>query len=442
MRWLIVLLVATLVLSDLLGTGMSLGPGLSVKNAILYCLAVALAARLILSDSRLDMPVMLVAFAVLISYAILSWLAAGLLIRYPRYDLVPTAINLKSSLVDSALFFFAALYALRTSADVRLVLRALALALTVANLATLTDLAGLTDFGVRIGARGAEAGRVFGIFGHANETAGVTVCLLPAVVAFAFASRGVARLGWGLAVLISLSVLIMTVSRGAFVAAGLGSILAIYVCRRVVPVASIARGAAIAGVVIVVSFLFVGILNPSSGNILEERLLGQSTSLDMYDVSSGRTAMWSSVVERMAGTPLSFITGFGWDAYEVMPFRYATHNHYLGVWFELGIPGLAAFVFILVYLIVTARKALDAPDIGLRPHLIAFLFGMLSLMVAIFFGNQNNTWPYVWIYAGVAMRAALLTLASERSAVSSTRGRAPIRPFAGEPVTMRRPRQG
>ncbi len=435
MRWLIVLLVVALAVGDLLGTGMSLGPGLSVKNAILYCLAVALVARLILSDAhRLEMQPVLVAFAILISYAIFSWLAAGFLIRYPRYDLVATGIDLKASLIDSALFFFAALYALRSSADVRVALKALALALTAANFLTLTDVAGLTNFGVRVGASGAEEGRVFGIFGHANETAGLIACLLPAVAAFAYTSRGFARLGWGIAGIVSLSVLIMTVSRGAFVAATLGAIWATYLCRRVVPVASIARGAAIAGVLVVVVLFFVGLLNPTIGGTLEERLLGQSTAVDLTEASSGRTAIWSAAVDRMMRTPVSLITGFGWSAYEVMPFRYATHNHYLSVWFELGIPGLAAFVFILGYLIVTARKAIEAPDIGLRPLVIAFLFGMVTLTIAIFFGNQTNAWPYVWIYAGIAMRAALLTLASEQRATLPRRPAA-----AGVRLTHPRP---
>jgi O-antigen ligase len=418
MRWLIILLVSVLVLSDVLGMSMSLGPGLSVKNAILYCLALALMARLILSDAqRVEMPAVLVAFVILISYAIFSWLAASFVISYPRYDAVASGINLKAQLIDPALFFFSAFYALRTSADVRVVLKAFLLAVTAANFFTLTDVAGLTDFGVRIGERGAEAGRVFGVFGHANETAGLIVCLLPGVAALALSSRGIARLCWWAAALISLSVLIMTVSRGAFVAAGLGTLWAMYVCRRSIPVGLFMRGAAIAGVSVVVVLVLVSVLNPSMGSILADRLLGESTAMDIDDASSGRTAIWSAAISRMMGTPLTLITGFGWDSYASMPFQLATHNYYLGLWFELGIPGLALFVFIIAYVIGTARKALDARAAELRPYLIAFLFGIFPLTIAICFGNLSNPWPYVWIYIGIAMRAAMLTLGPQRQAV-------------------------
>ena len=131
----------------------------------------------------------------------------------------------------------------------------------------------------------------------------------------------------------------------------------------------------------------------------------------------------------------SLITGFGWDAYNAMPFHFATHNHYLSVWFELGIPGLAAFVFILAYVIVMARKALDAPSTLMRPYLLGFLFGMFPLTIAIFFGNLVNPWPYVWLYIGIAMRAAVLALEAAPHGVR--RGEMPR---AHELVATQRPR--
>lgn len=426
MRWLIVLLISTLVLSDLLGMSMSLGPGLSVKNAILYCLAIALVARLIMSEQhRMELPAVMVAFAALIGYAIFSWIAAGFVIRYPRYDAIESAITLKAQLVDPALFFFAAFFALQTRADVRAVLKAFVLAITLANFFTLTDVMGLTSFGVRIGARGAEAGRVFGVFGHANETAGLIVCLLPLVAALAVSARGLARVGWWTAGLISLSVLVMTVSRGAFLAAVLGTIWATYVCRRLLPAGVIGRAAALAAVSVVLITVFVTALLPDLGQTIEERMLGQSTSVDVDEVSSGRLAIWSAAIGRMMTTPITLLTGFGWDAYGAMPFRLATHNHYLRLWFELGIPGLALFVFIVAYAINTARRALQAPAAELRPYLLAFVFGMLPLTIAVFFGNLTNPWPYVWTYIGIAMRAAVLTLAAQPRAAPAKRGSVP-----------------
>jgi O-antigen ligase len=110
----------------------------------------------------------------------------------------------------------------------------------------------------------------------------------------------------------------------------------------------------------------------------------------------------------MARTPITFLTGFGWDVYSVMPFRYASHNHYLGIWFDLGLPGLALFIFILARLLITARKAVPIADDVTRPHLLAFIFGMLSLSVAIIFADLFDPWSYIWLYVGAVMRMAVL----------------------------------
>jgi len=58
MRWLIALLIAVLALSDLLGLDLSLAPGVSVKNAFVYVLAMALALRLVIEgELRLELAV-------------------------------------------------------------------------------------------------------------------------------------------------------------------------------------------------------------------------------------------------------------------------------------------------------------------------------------------------------------------------------------------------
>jgi O-antigen ligase len=438
MRWLIALLVAVLVAGDVLHMGMSLAPGVSVKNLLLYWILFALLARMIVSGEwRFDLPAIHVAFVLFIAYAICSWFVAGVMVRYPRYDLVQSGIGLKGLLIDPALFFFATFYALRTKGDVLAVLKGFALAITAANFLTLTDVVGLTHFGVRVGDSGAEAGRVFGVFGHANETAGLIACLLPSVAALAV-SRERGRVLWWGAALISLAVLIMTVSRGAFVAAALGTMWTLYMCRRYLPVALVLRAGALGALSVGVVLLVVVLLEPHIGATLSDRLLGQSTSMDVDEVSSGRTQIWSAAVGMMMRTPITLFTGFGWDTYAVMPFHFATHNHYLSLWFELGIPGVAALVFILAYVIVIARRALDTAGEDLRPHLIAFICGMLSLSIALMFGNMVNPWPYVWIYIGIGTRVAMLAREPERPEVPAGNGvrlrTAPALGFKRQPV--------
>lgn len=429
MRWLILLLLSMLTLGDVLQVQMSLAPGLSVKNLLLYWIVFALLARIVVSgELRAQLPALQAAFALLIGYAMASWVVAGLVIHYPRYDMIQSGISLKGLLIDPALLLFATFYALRTSDDVRAVLKGFALALTFANFITMTDVIGLTHFGLRVGDSGAEEGRVFGVFGHANDTAGLIVCLLPGIAALAVTSRH-RILWWGMS-LVSLAVLIMTVSRGAYVAAVLGSAWAMYACRRYLPVALMVRTALLGLLTVIVGVLLVSLLDPHMGGILRDRMLGQSTSVSADDISSGRTVIWMAAIGMMMRTPVTLLTGFGWDTYSVMPFHFVTHNHYLSLWFELGIPGLAAFLFIFGYVLVVARRALSVPGAAeMRPHLIAFIFGMLCLSIVLMFGNMLAPWPYIWIYIGVMMRAAMLTLEPAPQALPRVRA-PPLAPAA------------
>src|SRR5690242_4266880 len=104
MRWLFVLLVTLLIASDFLGHNPGLGPGLSLKNAMLYLIAMGLIFRMTLAGNfKLRMPGLHMAWGLWIGYAILTWLAAALVIHYRGYDVLQSAIGLKSDLIDSAI---------------------------------------------------------------------------------------------------------------------------------------------------------------------------------------------------------------------------------------------------------------------------------------------------------------------------------------------------
>src|SRR5262249_4583343 len=153
----------------------------------------------------------------LIGYATMSWLVTALIIKYPGYHLLEGAMSLKSRMIDPALMLFAALYGLKDMKDVWLALKVLLGAVAVANFATRLDTAGIVHFGMKMGESGAEEGRVFGAFGHANDTGALIVCTLPGLLALTVTSHGMRRMLWLGAALVSVMVLLMTVSRGAFV---------------------------------------------------------------------------------------------------------------------------------------------------------------------------------------------------------------------------------
>jgi hypothetical protein len=172
MRLLFVLLIGVLAASDIFSAGMSLGPGLSVKNALLYPIALGLLFRIALTGRfRVRLPVVNVAFILWITYAALTWVACVTMIHYPGYQAIPNGIELKSELIDSALFFFTYFYGVEGERDFFLIAKTLAFCIGIANILTLCDLAGIVHLGITVGENGVEADRVFGVFGHANDTA-------------------------------------------------------------------------------------------------------------------------------------------------------------------------------------------------------------------------------------------------------------------------------
>ena len=443
MRWLFVLLIAVFIVSDVFGLGMSMATGLSVKNAVLYAIVFALFFRVVLGGlGRFHVPWLTVAFCILIGYAAVTWLAAALVIRYQGYHLFAGLITLKTRLIDPALMLFAAFYGLRDTKDAQSTLKVLLGAIVFANVMTLADAKGLVHIGLKIGESGAEFGRVFGAFGHANETGTLIVCLLPTMVALAFTTRHIERAFWTVGALTSAMVLLMTVSRGAFVGLFIGCVWAMYLCRRYVPLLRFVGFGVIAFIGTIVAVAAASIVDPMIGNTIMLRLTGDSSAIDVGEASSGRTGIWWEAVQRMMETPLSFITGFGWDVYSTMPFRYATHNTYLWFWFDLGIGAVLLFVFILARTLMATFAAINVATPEIRTLLISFVFGFMSLCVGMMFADLITPWPYIWMYVGIVLKIATLERARVEEHEAATRPPLMIRPqgvsafgraFAGRP---------
>ena len=149
MRFLLALLIFALTAIDIFGWTQSLGPGLSVKNAILYMILLGLAARFVARGGiRLELPQIHLWFGILIGFAMLSWLVTAILIRYRFYSLRTSAIDLKAFLLDNAVVFAVYLYGTRTLSEARFLLKCMLLAVTVANVVAMGNVAGLFDIGI------------------------------------------------------------------------------------------------------------------------------------------------------------------------------------------------------------------------------------------------------------------------------------------------------
>lgn len=406
MRLLFVLLISTLAASDILQNGMSLGPGLSAKNALLYPIVLGLLFRMALTGRfRMRMPIVNAAFFLWITYAVLTWVACVTVIHYPGYQPVQDGIELKSDLIDSALFFFAFFYGTEGERDFFLFAKALAFWVGLANVLTLADVAGIVHLGLTVGDSGVEADRVFGVFGHANDTAALIVCVLPMMVAVAMSSRGAVRSLWYTGVLASIAVVILTISRGAYVGVVVGYGAAVWLCRRHLPVSRVVTWTLLGATCAVICAGVAAALIPDFWQVISQRLFNQSMANSISVASSGRTTIWATAISAMMAHPITLLTGFGYRVYETM-FVLVTHNYYLDQWFGLGLIGLFSFVTIQYQVVTTAARAIGAASAQLRPYMLALVFGMLGLAVCIFFGNLDKPWSYVWIYVGFSVRAA------------------------------------
>jgi hypothetical protein len=408
MGYLLVFVVATFATTDILSVDLSLAPGLSAKNAVIYLVGLCLVFRMVIRrDYKLELPSIHMWFAVLIGYAIVTWLVAGLIIRYQDYELITAGIALKTDLIDHVLVFGLFFYGARTIKDGILVTKALLIALTLANAIAIGNIQGLFNIGVTVvGTTIGEAGRVFGTWGNANGTAALIVCLLPAYAATALSSRGIMSLVWLLAAVPSAMMLVMTGSRGAYVGMLLGFGWAVFSLRRYLSMRKVVLWVGAAAILLVTATLLAG---SHFIDILNQRLIAESGFGDIGGISAGRSMIWAASFGRMMTTPVTLITGFGWQVYTIMGFYFSMHNHYLWLYFNLGLVGLLGFILLVRQIIVTARSALENDSVAARPFLIAFVFGFYALLITIFFSQIFRPWVYIWAYVGVCLRMALCT---------------------------------
>jgi O-antigen ligase len=407
MAYLLILPIVIYTVSDTLGVGLSLGPGFSLKNGTMYFLGLILALRMAIRGGyKFELQTIHVCFALLIAYAFISVVVAGLLIRYDAYKIMDAAITLKVTLIDSAVIFGLFFYGTRSVKDSLLVMKAVVIAVAIANVISIASIEGFVNI-PGVDATPGEGGRVAGPFGGPNGTAALVVVILPAYVAFAQASRGVWPLLWICAALVSVTMLLMTVSRGAMVAILIAYPLAAYNLRRYVSARQVLY--CVGGLVILGAIGFA-LIGSHFVTLFLERVVTESGASDVGALSSGRSDIWLRAIEKMMAYPVTLITGFGWNVYDTMGFFFATHNYYLQLWFELGLVGLVSFLLLAWRTLATVRASVDRAPTQARGPLMAFVFGFGAFLISLFFGGAGAQWPYVWVLAGASLRMAICAL--------------------------------
>lgn len=388
--------------SRTLGFDLSLAPGLSVKNAFLYLIFAALAIEAALTRrKKLELLPVFVPFGLYVYYAVMSWVVVLLLIEYQGYSPRTTLISLKSGPVEHLLVLLIFFYGTATREHGTWVLRNMVWLIIVGNVVTVIDAINIPDLGL-IDER--EDGRVGGTIGNSNEFGAFLAFFMPMIIALYWTEKGFTKLLAGIGTIFSGVAFLMAVSRGAIVGLVCGGALAAWYLRDLIPTRLMARGAAgvaILGVIFVAGAFFTGY-----GELLTARF-EQFDAGSMDKVSSGRTTIWRTALESMFEHPVSLLTGFGWDAYKSFNFRYAPHNAYLLVFFDLGLIGLGLFLLVTRNTLATARAALVESGPAAKPMLFAFVFGFCAMLVAVFFGELYTSWLYIWATVGISLRIAV-----------------------------------
>lgn len=410
MRMMLILVLVVLAASDILGIDIGLAPGLSMKNLLLYMgFGLLLMQRAVTGRPHLQLVWLQGAFLLLVVYAIGSVILNIAILELPGYRPLTQVITLKTQLIDRFVVFVLFFYAARTPTDVLRVLGCLLALVALGSLFTITNVTGLTQIGTTTyGADNeVEGGRIYGYFGHANETGTLLATLLPAYMAMSDRSRGPVRVAWILCLAAVLLMLVMTGSRSALLGLIAGGSAVAFAYRRQFDRASVRRWMLRAVTVLVPAILLMGWQFIQG---LAERVALQASG-PLGDASSGRTVLWADALEVMFASPWTLVSGFGWGGWDSHNFRYVAHNNYLSYWFDLGLPGLILLLVLLVGPWVVARRALAHAAPADRGLLIAFIAGMAALLVSMAFQTLFTPWPYLWAFIALMMRWAVLQTA-------------------------------
>jgi O-antigen ligase len=417
-RVLLFFLFFILLAADTLGINLSLGPGLSVKNALLYLIFLGIAVDTALQRNRnFEVPSVIVPYGLCVAYAIFTWLVIVLIVDYSGYSAFGSLISLKGGLADHLIVLLVFFYGTLNVKDSLWLLKAMIWTVIVINFLSVVDALNVPDLGF-LSER--EDGRIGGPIGESNQYAVFVSLFFPSAIALAVVERGWRRHLAMAAAGVSAVALLLTVSRGGILGAVSGGILGAFFLRRYIPPRALVSSLVSLGVFGVVALLIA--YAGGYGQILYDRLIGLSTG-GAYTASSGRTVIWSTALAKMSEAPLTLITGYGWGTYRSFPdFGFAPHNSYLGIYFELGMVGLllVMLAFANVLRIVKTNVPLARPDVKLL--LMAYVFGLFSVLVGIFFVDLSaSPWIFVWAFTGASLRLAVASGETERAETGALR---------------------
>ena len=378
---------------------LGIGLGLSTTNLLLYALIFTILARAALTTTDIQIPLLgvHVAFGVLAAYAALSWSLNSLF--DPTYSSFKGLMTLKNEIVDNFLFFLVFFFGANNYEDAKKIfLFALHL---VAIMTALTIVDASTP--INLGIMGQDVdGRVSGPIGSSNQYGAFMAFFVPIFAAMAMGSKGVARIVWWLVFLCGFALLIATGSRGTYVA----MVAAIVIGAKFIAPFFDRRAIRRVGLQMAAVLLLITVSVALTNIELVERRLEQSTSTNIDELSSGRSAIWRATILVQAEEPYSFLYGKGWNSHGDSGIWKSAHNTYLLFLYELGIIGVIMFLVVLLSIVLQIRVLLMRTEGKERILMSGVAFGFFGVIVAIMFLDLYSPWFYIWSFLGMSLRIA------------------------------------
>jgi len=222
-QFLLVGLFAILLGDIMLGLGLTLGPGLSLKNAVLYVLFLGLVFEFTTGrqDPLREVWGLNIAWTLLISLATFTWMSIVLLGIHRGYDSFGSFVALKSQLVDLFLFMLVYMYGPKDIGSTGRLLKWLISVLVLVNVVTMIDTFNVPDLGI---IAEAKYGRLAGPVNEVNQYGAILIFIIPITAGLAFGPHRWARRIFAVGALIAFVLLGLTVSRGSFLGLFVGAV--------------------------------------------------------------------------------------------------------------------------------------------------------------------------------------------------------------------------
>lgn len=382
-----------------------LATGLSIKNLSMGLCIASIGISLSLRKEKIAVPTAVFGTLFLATMiAAASIMLVSLFSPRSTYSEALAIISLKAKLIDPLLMLLIGYFSVQSEQVAVNILRLYAGMISVACALTIIDFFDIPDLGI-ITVR-AEDGRVEGFIGSAAESAAIVAASLPIL----FYGTGYITVQGRFILYVSAALMVTCVVIAATRAPVLGLICALLIYASIATKEKYAdiKTASVIFLATVV-FLLFALASTPYWSILEDRFLTGLASGNMFEITSGRTLIWSKALEEMWEHPESILIGKGWDVYyQSIGQRYATHNIFLDRFYSLGIFGLLIYVIAYwqcfrILLIRNTVTSSSAPPIGLASGL-----SLVVLLVSAMFADLEIAEFYVYAIVGVGLRYSVL----------------------------------